>query len=159
MASVGSLEEEARKRKDRLRALTRKTNDCDSAREKHESESTEKEKLPRPVFRSYRPQAEELKESVLPRMKPGDVSEEVQDQIQAGKSEHVVNEVDLMNLAPRKPDWDLKRDCAKKLEKLEKRTQRAIAELIRERLKASQDDLVTVVNASEAVAMADNDED
>lgn len=37
---------------------------------------------------------------------------------------------DLMNLAPRKPDWDLKRDVAKKLEKLERRTQRAIAELI-----------------------------
>lgn len=38
---------------------------------------------------------------------------------------------DLSNLAPRKPDWDLKRDVAKKLEKLEKQTQRAIAELIR----------------------------
>jgi len=37
---------------------------------------------------------------------------------------------DLVNLAPRKPDWDLKRDVAKKLEKLERRTQRAIAELI-----------------------------
>ena len=36
-----------------------------------------------------------------------------------------------MNLAPRKPDWDLKRDVAKKLEKLERRTQRAIAALIR----------------------------
>jgi coiled-coil domain-containing protein 12 len=41
---------------------------------------------------------------------------------------------DLVNLAPRKPDWDLKRDVAKKLAKLEKRTQRAIAVLIRERL-------------------------
>ena len=39
---------------------------------------------------------------------------------------------DLINLAPRKPDWDLKRDVAKKLEKLERRTQRAIAQLIRE---------------------------
>ena len=39
---------------------------------------------------------------------------------------------DLMKLAPRKPDWDLKRDIAKKLERLERRTQRAIAELIRE---------------------------
>ena len=38
---------------------------------------------------------------------------------------------DLINLAPRKPDWDLKRDVAKKLEKLERRTQRAIAQLIR----------------------------
>ena len=37
---------------------------------------------------------------------------------------------DLMNLAPRKPDWDLKRDVSKKLAKLERRTQRAIAELI-----------------------------
>jgi len=37
---------------------------------------------------------------------------------------------DLVKLAPRKPDWDLKRDIAKKLEKLERRTQRAIAELI-----------------------------
>jgi len=36
-----------------------------------------------------------------------------------------------VKLAPRKPDWDLKRDVAKKLEKLERRTQRAIAQLIR----------------------------
>lgn len=54
---------------------------------------------------------------------------------------------DLSNLAPRKPDWDLKRDVAKKLERLEKRTQRAIAELIRERLKNNyQLDLATSVN-------------
>ena len=38
---------------------------------------------------------------------------------------------DLINLAPRKPDWDLKRDVTKKLEKLERRTQRAKAQLIR----------------------------
>jgi hypothetical protein len=37
---------------------------------------------------------------------------------------------DLINLAPRKPDWDLKRDISKKLERLERRTQRAIAEII-----------------------------
>jgi len=53
-------------------------------------------------------------------------------------------------LAPRKPDWDLKRDVAKKLAKLEKRTQRAIAVLIRERLmetKQGDVDLVKAVNA------------
>ncbi|KAL8570181.1 hypothetical protein ACOMHN_030980 [Nucella lapillus] len=159
MASVGTLEEAARKRKERLRNLGRYQKEEESAEEKNVSETTSQEKLPRPVFRSYRPQAEKLQESVLPRIKPGDVMEEIQTQLQAGKSEHSVNEVDLVNLAPRKPDWDLKRDCAKKLERLEKRTQRAIAELIRERLKASQDDLVTVVNASEAVARGDEDED
>jgi len=33
------------------------------------------------------------------------------------------------NVAPKKPNWDLRRDIAGKLAKLEKRTQRAIAEL------------------------------
>ncbi|XP_076455715.1 coiled-coil domain-containing protein 12-like [Babylonia areolata] len=159
MASVGTLEEEARKRKERLRNLARKQKEDETAEENNEESTDKQEKLPRPVFRSYRPQAEELQDSVLPRIKPGDVTMEVQTQLQSGKSEHVVSEVDLTNLAPRKPDWDLKRDCAKKLEKLEKRTQRAIAELIRERLKASQNDLVTVVSASEAVARADDDDD
>jgi coiled-coil domain-containing protein 12 len=37
----------------------------------------------------------------------------------------------LSNLAPRKIDWDLKRNIAKKLNKLEKRTQKAIVEMIR----------------------------
>jgi len=47
MASVGSLEEEARKRKERLRALSRKTKGDEAVGEKNESDSTEKEKLPR----------------------------------------------------------------------------------------------------------------
>ena len=37
---------------------------------------------------------------------------------------------DLFNLAPKKPNWDLKRDVEKKLAKLEKKTQSSIAELI-----------------------------
>uniref|UniRef100_A0ACB8FVZ7 Coiled-coil domain-containing protein 12 n=1 Tax=Sphaerodactylus townsendi TaxID=933632 RepID=A0ACB8FVZ7_9SAUR len=60
------------------------------------------------------------------------VEDKVKDQLEAAKPEPIIEEVDLANLAPRKPDWDLKRDVAKKLEKLEKRTQRAIAELISE---------------------------
>ena len=55
-----------------------------------------------------------------------------------------------MNLAPRKPDWDLKRDIAPKLEKLERRTQRAIAELIRERL--AEEDLANAVSAGASAA-------
>ena len=48
-------------------------------------------------------------------------------------------DIDLFKLAPRKPDWDLKRDIQKKLDKLEKRTQHAIAEIIRKRLKEETD--------------------
>nr|VZI45562.1 unnamed protein product [Spirometra erinaceieuropaei] len=52
----------------------------------------------------------------------------------------------LFNLAPRKPDWDLKRGVEKKLRKLERRTQRVIAELIRERLKNSESNLDVAVS-------------
>ena len=63
-------------------------------------------------------------------------------------------------MAPRKPDWDLKRDAAKKLEKLERRTQRAIAELIRDRLKNESGgmDLATSVSVGAATLAQDNDD-
>lgn len=60
------------------------------------------------------------------------VSGQVQEQLASGKPEPIIEEVDLASLAPRKPDWDLRRDVSRKLEKLERRTQRAIAELISE---------------------------
>ena len=47
--------------------------------------------------------------------------------------------LDLVALAPKRPDWDLKRAIEPQLEKLKKKTERAIAELIRERLKATND--------------------
>lgn len=36
----------------------------------------------------------------------------------------------LVNVAPKKANWDLKRDVEKKLAKLERRTQRAILEIM-----------------------------
>lgn len=98
----------------------------------------------RPKFRSYKPQDEELQEQVVSAAQAGDVVSKVQNQLQAAKSKVVIDELDITNLAPRKPDWDLKRDVAKKLEKLERRTQKAIAELIRERLRQRQVDLATI---------------
>jgi len=69
-----------------------------------------------------------------------------------------VEDVDLTNLAPRKPDWDLKRDVAPKLARLERRTQKAIAELILERLKNSQD-LAASVQLSSDPSMRTVDDD
>ena len=37
----------------------------------------------------------------------------------------------MNNLAPMKPNWDLKRDVEKRLKKLEKRTNKAIADILR----------------------------
>lgn len=76
------------------------------------------------------------------------IDEEIEEQLQSAQSKVVLEELDISNLAPRKPDWDLKRDVAKKLEKLERRTQKSIAELIRERLKQRQEDLASMVNAA-----------
>ncbi|KAJ3340142.1 Coiled-coil domain-containing protein 12 [Gonapodya sp. JEL0774] len=41
---------------------------------------------------------------------------------------------DIFNLAPRKANWDLKRDLQKKLVRLERKTQSSIAEIIRQRI-------------------------
>uniref|UniRef100_A0A8C8SWU5 Coiled-coil domain-containing protein 12 n=1 Tax=Peromyscus maniculatus bairdii TaxID=230844 RepID=A0A8C8SWU5_PERMB len=72
----------------------------------------------------------------VPQGRPVVTEENVKEQLEAAKPEPVIEEVDLANLKPRKLAWDLKRDVAKKLEKLEKQTQTAIAELVREPLKA-----------------------
>uniref|UniRef100_A0A8V1A614 Coiled-coil domain containing 12 n=1 Tax=Gallus gallus TaxID=9031 RepID=A0A8V1A614_CHICK len=100
------------------------------------------------VLRNYDPEDEELKKRKLPPAKPASVEDKVKDQLEAAKPEPIIDEVDLTNLAPRKPDWDLKRDVAKKMEKLEKRTQRAIAELIRERLKGQEEELAAAVGSA-----------
>lgn len=76
------------------------------------------------------------------------MEEKVKEQLEAVNPEPIIEKFDLTNLAPRKLDWDLKRDVTKKLEKLEKRTQRAIAELIRERLKGQEENLATAVESA-----------
>ena len=96
-------------------------------------------------FRNYNPKDEHLKAKKLENVKPIDVSEGLAEHLQKAKPVATAEEVDLTTLAPRKPDWDLKRDVAKRLEKLEKKTQKAIVELIRERLK--EEDLASAVNA------------
>ena len=46
--------------------------------------------------------------------------------------------LDLFKLQPKKPNWDLKRDLAKKLEVLDARTDNAIARLVRERVEGAK---------------------
>ncbi|XP_047628550.1 coiled-coil domain-containing protein 12 [Phacochoerus africanus] len=154
---VGRLEEEALRRKERLKALREKTGRKDKedgepkTKQLREGEE-EGEKHRELRLRNYVPEDEDLKRRRVPQAKPVAVEEKVKEQLEAAKPEPVIEEVDLANLAPRKPDWDLKRDVAKKLEKLEKRTQRAIAELIRERLKGQEDSLASAVATTEQEA-------
>lgn len=162
-AGVGRLEEEALRRKERLKALREKTGRKDKedgepkAKQLKDEEEEEGEKHRELRLRNYVPEDEDLKKRRVPPAEPVAVEEKVKEQLEAAKPEPVIEEVDLANLAPRKPDWDLKRDVAKKLEKLEKRTQRAIAELIRERLKGQEDSLASAVNATTEQEACDSD--
>ena len=44
----------------------------------------------------------------------------------------LINQKDVFNIAPKRPNWDLKREMEKKLAKLERRTQEAVHTLIRQ---------------------------
>jgi len=83
-------------------------------------------------FRNYQPQTEALKEHKLAPVELPAVEEAVEEVLAQGAA--VGGEGGALNIAPKKPDWDLKRDVQKRTAKLHKRTQRAIVELIRRRL-------------------------
>lgn len=72
-------------------------------------------------------------------------------------------QVEITNLAPKKITFDLKRGIQPQLDKLERRTDKAIAELIRQRLKeGKQQDFLIAVNVGARVqqkAGFDSDED
>ncbi|XP_041458979.1 coiled-coil domain-containing protein 12-like [Lytechinus variegatus] len=155
MADVGSLQEQALKRKERLKNLRKKQTQVEDNEDslKRKADDSGEDEIKKPAFKNYKPEDESLQEHLVPQTEVPKVEEQVQDQLKAAVAEPVVEEVDITNLAPRKPDWDLKRDVAKKLEKLERRTQRAIAELIRERLQNSEEnDIVSALTAHSEVS-------
>jgi coiled-coil domain-containing protein 12 len=108
----------------------------------------EQELFPKPIFRNYTPKDESLKPGILPKPKLIEIEDEIKDRLESGKPQPLIEkEIDLTTLAPQKIDWDLKRDVDKRLRILEKRTQRAIVELIRDRLKQQKDgDLAELVS-------------
>ncbi|VDL93376.1 unnamed protein product [Schistocephalus solidus] len=140
---IGDLRNEALRRKERLIRLRKQARGETSTQS---TDSTESGDLPKPIFRNYRPVSDVLKPGQLPDSSMVNLDVHVSEQLEAAKAQAVVDEVNLFNLAPRKPDWDLKRGVEKKLRKLERRTQRVIAELIRERLKNSESNLDVAVN-------------
>lgn len=62
-------------------------------------------------------------------------------------------QLDLFKLQPKRPNWDLKRDLAKKLEILDVRTNNAIARLVRERIQKAQKQSLQSGDVSEADAV------
>ena len=56
--------------------------------------------------------------------------------------------IDLFKLQPKKPNWDLKRDVARKMERLNVQTDNAIARLVRERIEAQKKKQVVGANGN-----------
>ncbi|KAI9299992.1 mRNA splicing factor [Cunninghamella echinulata] len=158
------MEEEARKRKERLEAM-RKRKLASSATNNRSTEEVE-EKVKDLKFRSYTPNDEKLKEHVQTAT-PDDIvktiekeMKDIPDAVLKEAAEKEKEEVDLFNLAPKKANWDLRRDVEKKLEKLDRRTQKAILELIRQRLKEEDNYEEAIANAEAQTKLdAKDDED
>ncbi|CAF3624401.1 unnamed protein product [Rotaria sp. Silwood1] len=184
--TLSELEEEARKRKERLtqwklkkQNQTIKRKEYDDDDDENETDNKDKNKdsqediieFPKPIFRNYKPnESGNISGAIiLPKPKLIDVKSMIEDQIKNRTNINdnsiigVTEDVDLLSLAPRKPDWDLKRDVEKKLKRLEKRTTRAIAELTRQRLlteqKQSQQSLAEVVATTSKLNEAAQDDD
>ncbi|KAJ3314835.1 Coiled-coil domain-containing protein 12 [Boothiomyces sp. JEL0838] len=130
-----SLVEQNEERKQRLQKLKEMTNEKKRPRE-------EQVEL---TFKSYTPENQELQTYVKEAPKFGPESKNVVDTVETRAEkmkEQIMEEeskrnpeLDLNNLAPKKPNWDLKRDLEKRLERLDKMTMIAVSDLIRERLK------------------------
>ena len=67
---------------------------------------------------------------------------------QAEEEEKAEKPIDLFKLQPKKPNWDLKRDVQRKLERLNAQTDNAIARLVRERIEAQRKKQVEAANGS-----------
>eukprot|EP01104_Vermistella_antarctica_P020993 TRINITY_DN9243_c0_g1_i1.p1 TRINITY_DN9243_c0_g1~~TRINITY_DN9243_c0_g1_i1.p1 ORF type:complete len:104 (-),score=38.43 TRINITY_DN9243_c0_g1_i1:52-363(-) len=88
------------------------------------------------VFRNYAPIGDELKEFVVEPPKQSDIVAEVTRKLAQVMTQEFESQQDIINLAPKKPNWDLKRDVGRKLERVDVRTQQALIKLIQEKVDA-----------------------
>lgn len=82
-------------------------------------------------FRNYVPHDKQLQEGkVAPPVLPT-----FEDPVAAAASLAEKKEDPFVNIAPKKPNWDLRKDVQKKLDKLVRRTQKAMYKLMEEQEK------------------------
>ncbi|XP_008240328.1 PREDICTED: coiled-coil domain-containing protein 12 [Prunus mume] len=140
MAAEGdSIEQVVAARQERLRALKAaqellNTPDEDSSlvdSNADEDNETSEETM---KFRNYVPHDKKLQEGKLvPPVLP-----KFEDPVAAVPPPSEKKEDPFVNIAPKKPNWELRRDVQKKLDKLERRTQKAMCKLMEEQEKQKQ---------------------
>ncbi|KAJ2855349.1 hypothetical protein GGI22_004168 [Coemansia erecta] len=144
MSSGSRLEEETRKRKARLQALrlARQTPDSNAKNTSSSSSDKTAEQQQQPTTATTENNKHDTVEGLVDGMVETTLAE---------RQETMVNsELDITTVAPRRANWDLKRDLQQRLDKLRPRNDAAIADLIRKRIQESGDasDLAGAVEAN-----------
>ncbi|EXB92318.1 ATP-dependent RNA helicase dhx8 [Morus notabilis] len=131
-----SIDQAVAARRERLKALKAaqellNTPDEDSVQvedKKNNDNDSREETNPNMKFRNYVPHDEHLQEGkVAPPVVP-----KFEDPVAAMPPPSEKEEDPFVNIAPKKPNWDLRRDVQKKFDKLERRTHKAIYKLMDE---------------------------
>ena len=133
-------------RKARLAALAARAGRTRQAPELGEQDRVDQGNEAQTVqFRNYAPQDKELEtkaddderqeEPSFKKQKVEGGKSVLEEALQKAKEDvQAVSETEVATMAPKKINWDLKRDVQGKLDKLERRTQRAIVKLLKARL-------------------------
>ncbi|PWA99547.1 mRNA splicing factor, Cwf18 [Artemisia annua] len=134
-----TIEQAAAARRERLRALKAAQqlleNPEDDETQANEDQNGDDENNDVNVkFRNYLPHDKQLQEGKLA---PPELPK-FEDPVAAEPPVEEIKEDPFLNIAPKKPNWDLRRDVQKKLDKLEKRTQKALYQLMEQQEKEKQ---------------------
>ncbi|KAI6036493.1 hypothetical protein PISMIDRAFT_670057 [Pisolithus microcarpus 441] len=150
-----SLQEALEARKARLLAL----------RKRKEEGATDDNRAAVLLNRNFDPETRTLRKHAV----NGAIIEDTLEQDVDGMAEKIIaedeqqraEELNVFNIAPKRPNWDLKREMERKLAKLERKTQEAIHTLIRQRLssqKGQSEDIMGAMNAQERAQKEADDE-
>ncbi|KZV92179.1 mRNA splicing factor [Exidia glandulosa HHB12029] len=155
-----SLVDASEARKARLLALRKRKAGADGD-DAQDSEHPVKHRNFDPETRQLRKYAGEDATDTVERVVDG-----LAEKIIAEDAERRNQELDVFSIAPKRPNWDLKREMERKLAKLERKTQEAILLLTRQRLAAQKgqgqdEDILGAMNAQvrqqEAADSSDED--
>ncbi|GAA5996108.1 CCDC12/cwf18 family protein [Rhodotorula paludigena] len=132
-----SLQEAAEARKAKLAALKKRKQLHDAGTPADQDDGDHHEAF---RFRNYDPETGKARKHA--RTDEDDTVEKqvegLTDRAIAEDERQRAQELNLTNIQPKKPNWDLKRDLDRKLAKLKPKTDLAISQLIRKRLQAQR---------------------
>ena len=127
---IGKMQQAARKRREKHLLMKNKM--------KNDANKNEKVRMRKLQvnFRNYQPKNKTIKEKKVERIEAPDITGHIQIHLQK-ENDSLEVDIELYKLEPKKLDYYLKRNIERKLVKLDKRTSKAISEMVRDKLQQS----------------------